>query len=116
MVAQVHAEANPNAAAMRGLTTRKVHRRGLISAGSNEEWGGDAHLKLWEDLRLALYCFLDKCSRRILHHAVVGRLTADIPLIVYLETLQKVKKMPLRLTTDMGSETGEVARLQQVLR
>lgn len=115
-IAQLRAEADPEGTAARGPGTRKIHRKGLVSAGPDEEWGGDAHLKLWEDLNVALYCILDKASRKILHYAIVGRLTADIPVLVYVETLQKYGRMPVRLTTDMGSETGEVARLQQVLR
>lgn len=107
---------NLDAVALRHPKSKKIHRKGLISIGLNEEWGGDFHDKVWNLMGLAIYAWIDKFSRRIFGMWCFGRKTADVPVGCYILVAQKVGGIPIRLTSDKGSETGKVASLQRQLR
>jgi hypothetical protein len=69
-----------------------VHAKGLWSAGPNEEWGGDGHMKLYDEMGLSIWGLVDKASRRELGlYAVSGTLNADITVALYLLTVKKCK-------------------------
>jgi hypothetical protein len=86
-------QACDNAAAKaRKPGAKMVHAKGLWSAGPNEEWGGDGHMKLHDEMGLSIWGLVDKASRRELGlYAVSGALNADITVALYLLTVKKCK-------------------------
>ena len=80
------------AAAARRPGAKLVHSRGLWSTGPNEEWGGDGHLKLHDEMGITIWGLVDKASRRELGlYAVPGPLNANVPVALYLLTVKKQK-------------------------
>ncbi|KII90163.1 hypothetical protein PLICRDRAFT_53263 [Plicaturopsis crispa FD-325 SS-3] len=105
------------AALARNPTSKQMHRKGLWSAGPNEEWGGDGHEKILEEMGISIWGLVDKASRLELGlWAVPSSRTPEVPVALYLLTVKKRKGIPIQLLTDKGSETGQVAALQTTLR
>lgn len=70
--------------------SKLVHGRGLWSAGPGEEWGGDGHLKLLDEMGISIWGIVDKATRRELGlFAVPGPLKAPVPVALYLLTVKK---------------------------
>jgi hypothetical protein len=44
----------------RQLGAKVEHGKGLWSAGPNEEWGGDGHLKLLEEMGISIWGLVDR--------------------------------------------------------
>jgi len=69
-----------------------VHAKGLWSAGPNEEWGGDGHMKLYDEMGLSIWGLVNKASGLELGlYAVSGSLNADITVALYLLTVKKYR-------------------------
>jgi hypothetical protein len=74
----------------RQLGAKVEHGKGLWSAGPNEEWGGDGHLKLLEEMGISIWGLVDKASRKELGLCVIpGDLNANVTLMLYLLTVKK---------------------------
>jgi hypothetical protein len=87
-------------AATRGrrLGAKVVHGKGLWSAGPNEEWGGDGHLKLLDEMGISVWGLVDKASRKELGlYATPGHLDANVTLALYLLTIKKQKGIVVNL-------------------
>ena len=57
-------QARDNAAAnARKPGAKMVHAKELWSAGPNKEWGGDGHMKLYDEMGLSIWGLVDKASR-----------------------------------------------------
>lgn len=81
-----------NAAYARRPGAKLEHSKGLWSTGPNEEWGGDGHLKLLEEMGISIWGVVDKGTRRELSsYAVPGHLNADITLALYIFTIRRQK-------------------------
>ena len=87
----MHARDEAGARARR-LGAKVVHGKGLWSAGPNEEWGGDGHLKLLEEMGISIWGLVDKASRKELgFRATPGHLNGDVTLALYLLTVKQLK-------------------------
>jgi transposase InsO family protein len=74
-----------DAADMRKPGAKKVHTRGLWSAGPNEEWCVDGHEKILLCMGIAVWGIIDKYAREELNlWAVPDARTADVPPALYL--------------------------------
>ncbi|KAJ7185212.1 hypothetical protein C8R46DRAFT_881931, partial [Mycena filopes] len=106
-----------DASNMRKPGAKKVHTRGLWSAGPNEEWCVDGHEKILQCMSISVWGIVDKYSRNELNlWALPDSRTADIPPVLYLMTVREKGGMPLQTTSDKGSETGILAAAQTALR
>ncbi|KAJ7863354.1 hypothetical protein B0H14DRAFT_3444217 [Mycena olivaceomarginata] len=106
-----------DAADMRKPGAKKVHTRGLWSAGPNEEWCVDGHEKILLCMGIAVWGIIDKYTWEELNlWAVPDARTADVPPALYLLMVRAKKGMPMQTTSDMGSETGGLAAAQTSLR
>ncbi|KAJ7868014.1 hypothetical protein B0H14DRAFT_2346753, partial [Mycena olivaceomarginata] len=102
---------------MRKPGAKKIHTRGLHSAGPNEEWCVDGHEKILQALGIAVWGIVDKFSRYELKlWALPDSRTAEVPPALYLRLLREKQGMPLQTTSDKGSETGLLADTQTALR
>ncbi|KAF8532126.1 hypothetical protein JB92DRAFT_3262896 [Gautieria morchelliformis] len=125
----------PEDVEMRKASSKKIARRGLISPGPNEEWCVDGHKKLREQMGIDVRGICDKYSRRELGlWAVPNARMAIVPPALFLMLVKEKKGLivmyflcmyatnitylgiPLQVTSDMGSETGQLAALQTALR
>ncbi|KAJ7163849.1 hypothetical protein C8R43DRAFT_879192 [Mycena crocata] len=108
---------NRDASDMRKPGAKKVHTRGLWSAGPNEEWCVDGHEKILPSMGIAIWGIVDKYSRdEIDLWALPDSRVAEVPHALYLITVREKKGMPLQTTSDKGSETGLLAATQTALR
>ncbi|KAA1065377.1 hypothetical protein PGT21_013974 [Puccinia graminis f. sp. tritici] len=95
-----------------GMADRLRHackRRVFRTAGPNHIWSADGHDKL-KPFGITIYGFVDAWSRKILGMYV--HVTNNDPKHVGIYFLQLVSQyggIPLKLTTDCGNETGEMA-------
>ncbi|TDL15499.1 hypothetical protein BD410DRAFT_845149 [Rickenella mellea] len=103
---------------------RKIRRTALKSLGVFQEVNGDGHAKLDEQalrmgagLGLPIYGLRDKFSGAILWLVVVpnDRLAVTIGH-VYCDFIEAYGAIPLQLTVDKGSETGNMFAMQCGLR
>lgn len=80
---------NPDAAAARHPTTRKVHHHGIWSIGPNEEWCVDGHEKLVNLMGISVWGIIDKYSRVELGlWAMPNARIPEIPPALYLRTVK----------------------------
>ncbi|KAJ7697401.1 hypothetical protein B0H17DRAFT_1197460 [Mycena rosella] len=106
-----------DASNMRKPGAKKVHTRGLWSAGPNEEWCVDGHEKILPSMGIAVWGIVDKYARHELNlWALPDLRQADIPPALYLREIRARGGMPLQTTSDKGSETGLLAATQTALR
>ncbi|KAJ7439477.1 hypothetical protein FB451DRAFT_1301899 [Mycena latifolia] len=106
-----------DASNMRKPGAKKIHTRGLWSAGPNEEWCVDGHEKILPSMGIAVWGVVDKFSRNEQNlWALPDSRTAVVPPALYLRQVREKGGMPLQTTSDMGSETGVLAAVQTALR
>ncbi|KAJ7182577.1 hypothetical protein C8R43DRAFT_868246 [Mycena crocata] len=102
---------------MRKPGAKKVHTRGLWSAGPNEEWCVDGHEKILLCMGISIWGIIDKYARTELRlWAIPDSRTPDVPPALYLILVRAKKGMPIQTTRDKGSETGQLAAVQTTLR
>jgi hypothetical protein len=75
---------------VRQLGAKVVHGKGLWSAGPNEEWGGNGHLKLLDKMGISIWGLVDKASRKELGLcAIPSDFNANMTLVLYLLTVKQ---------------------------
>ncbi|OAV87011.1 hypothetical protein PTTG_02926, partial [Puccinia triticina 1-1 BBBD Race 1] len=95
-----------------GMSERLRHackRRVFRTNGPNHIWAADGHDKL-KPYGIAIYGFIDAWSRKIL--GMYAHVTNNDPKhvgVYFLEVAAKSGGIPLMVTTDRGTETGEMA-------
>ncbi|EJD48198.1 hypothetical protein AURDEDRAFT_113053 [Auricularia subglabra TFB-10046 SS5] len=95
----------------------KLHTAILTSPGPNAEWSCDGHDKLIPEMNIGIWGGIDKFSRRIVgYFAVPTYKTADLTRALYLRLVKQEHGIPFQLSLDKGSETGQAAAIQTVLR
>lgn len=118
-------EHDPFGAARRtpGRTRNRIPRTTLTSIGVNAEYNCDGHEKLSSKaLRMGpvgipIYEFRDKASGRIILLTVVPDDRSSVIIgHLHLDLVEKNKAIPLQITVDKGSETGEMYAQQIALR
>ena len=81
---------NPQAVESRQPGKRNVHRAGLWSNGSNEEWGIDGHEKLTHSMGISIVGITDKFSRmELMLVAMPNARVQEAVVAVYLRTVKK---------------------------
>lgn len=106
---QIAAEINPEPLEQRRRRAR-LHRSNIDVAGPNYAWSMDAHCK-FEHFGIQIYAAIDVYSRFVtwIYVGITAR-TAISVLAQYIKTLAEDGMMPLKIRTDHGLETLEMAR------
>jgi hypothetical protein len=109
-VAYLQQKLDPDGVASRfqGIVTRRTYR----SSGPNDVWAFDGHDKL-KPFGIAIYGGVDAWSRKIVLLKV--HTTNNDPRHVgywFLQCCREAGGIPLKITTDRGSETGKMAAHQ----
>ncbi|KAJ7082929.1 hypothetical protein B0H15DRAFT_803055 [Mycena belliarum] len=116
-IADIRGVLDRDASNMRKPGAKKVHTRGLWSAGPNEEWCVDGHEKILQCMGVGVWGIIDKWGRGERNlWALPSVRTPDIPPALFLREIRARGGMPLQTTSDKGSETGVLAAIQTSLR
>ncbi|KAI0071960.1 hypothetical protein K474DRAFT_1651749 [Panus rudis PR-1116 ss-1] len=96
---------------------QRINRVPLAAVGPDDEWSIDGHDKMLQ-AGFAIYGIRDKWGGRRLQFSVVpSNRYAKVIGVLYLRCVKKQKVgIPVQITSDHGSETGEVFAYQKALR
>ncbi|KAI7961840.1 hypothetical protein MJO28_002329 [Puccinia striiformis f. sp. tritici] len=109
-VYEILSELDPEGMNMR--LKRNCKRRVFRVAGPNHIWSADGHDKL-KPYGITVYGFIDAWSRKVL--GIFVHVTNNDPRhvgVYLLQLAQSLGGIPKKLTTDKGTETGDMATFQ----
>jgi hypothetical protein len=91
---------------------RKLHRRLYDVPGPNFVWSMDGHDKL-KPFGICIYGAIDAWSRKVLKlHVATNNNDPRRIGVQFLRTVEEMGVCPQKVTTDKGSETGDIATFQ----